>query len=94
MVNTIKDLWNGNITPYTQCGENNPEIKNLLDLMDQNKDDLYQITTPQQQEIFEKYTDCSEEYLLLLLEEAFCQGFCLASRLTSEALSDNSPFGA
>lgn len=39
-----------------------------------------------QKEIFQKYIDCSEDYLLRLTELAFCDGFCLGSHLATESL--------
>ena len=84
---TIRELWNGNIAPCDSCGENDPEIKELISLMDRNKHALLRIITPQQQDLLEKYSDCSEEYVLRLTEQAFVSGFSLAYKLTMEANS-------
>lgn len=89
MTRTIADLWNGNIAPCEHCGSHDPEINNLLALLERHEESLNRITTPQQQEIITKYTDCFDEYLLRLVEQAFCEGFSLASRLLTEALQEN-----
>ena len=40
MVGVIEDLWYGNIDPQVQRVEGNKEIKNLLNLMGKNRDEL------------------------------------------------------
>lgn len=87
MTQTIENLWNGEITPCEKCGAHDPEINDLLVLMRRNKEALSKEITVQQQETFEKYIDCSDEYVLRMTERAFCDGFCLASRLLTESLS-------
>lgn len=83
---TIKDLWYGKIGPCDHCGSCDPELNHLTDLMERSREDLNKISTPQQMDIFEKYIDCADEYSRLMMEQAFCEGFCLASRIMAEAL--------
>ena len=87
MKSAIKDLWNGNIAPCDCCGSHDSEINELITLMERHRTTLCNHITPTQQEILEKYIDCSDEYLLRLTEHAFCDGFCLATRLLTEALN-------
>lgn len=87
MSQTIKDLWNGNIAPCEHCGSHDAETNHLIGLMERNREALWAELSDAQKERFQKYIDCSEEYLLRMLELAFCDGFCIASRLTVEALS-------
>lgn len=86
MAQTIVDLWNGNITPCEHCGAHDKEANELIDLMEKNRLDLNQGLTDTQKESFQKYIDCSDEYLLRMLELAFCDGFCLGSQLVAESL--------
>ena len=86
MAQTIVDLWNGNITPCEHCGAHDKEANALIDLMERNRLDLNQGLTDTQKESFQKYIDCSDEYLLRMLELAFCDGFCLGSKLVAESL--------
>ena len=86
MKNTIEKLWGGNIAPYKKCGENEPEIKKLLRLMDENYNDLSKELNDTQKAALKKYTDCTDEYLYFITAQAFCDGFSLASQLLTEAL--------
>lgn len=86
MKQTIQELWNGNIAPGENCGVGQFKIERIAVLMERNREALNQELGQQQKAIFEKYIDCSEEYLGLLSEQAFCDGFCLGSRLMAEVL--------
>ena len=87
MSQSIRDLWNGNGSPADHCGTHDPEINELVALMERHRESLCKEIGSKQQETLEKYIDCSDEYLLRLTEQAFCDGFCLASKLLTEALS-------
>jgi len=84
---TILDLWNGNIAPCEHCGSHDPVINDLIGLMERNRENLSRGLTEAQLEILQKYMDCSDEYLLRMLELAFCDGFRLGSKLMVEALA-------
>ena len=84
MKQTIADLWNGNIAPIEQCGSRDRHVNELLCLIDRNRESLNNGLTQEQREIFQKYIDCSEEYLLRMMELAFSEGFCLAGKLVTE----------
>ena len=86
MIQTIQDLWNGNVTPYEHCGAHDSEANKLNNLLERNREALSEKLTEAQREIFQKYTDCSDEYLLRMLELAFADGFVLGSRLMVEVL--------
>lgn len=88
MLHTIADLWNGNIAPSEHFASHDPEVNHLIMLIERNREKLCVGLTPMQVDLFQKYTDCSEEYLLRMQELAFCEGFCLAGKLFSEILSD------
>ena len=81
---TIIDLWNGNVAPCEWCGAHDPEANHLVGLMERNRESLREGLTAAQAEIFQKYIDCSEEYLLRMLELSFSDGFCLGGKLTME----------
>lgn len=86
MLQTISDLWNGNIAPFEHCGAHDPEANHLIYLMERNREALCGELPDMQKETFQKYIDCSEEYRLRMMELAFCDGFCLGSRFAIEAL--------
>lgn len=82
---TISDLWNGNLAPCAHCGSHDPEANRLLTLLERNRESLYKGLTQEQKDDFQKYIDCSEAYLLRMMELAFCAGFSLGSRLSAES---------
>ena len=86
MNNTIIDLWNGNIAPCEHCGSHDPQANQLLRLRERHDGALRRGLTPDQLEVFEKYMDCSEDYLFRMMELAFCEGFSLGGKLAAEAL--------
>ena len=86
MKQTITDLWNGNLAPVEHCGSRNPQVNELVCLIEQNRENLNDGLTQVQRETFQKYIDCSEEYLLRMLELAFYDGFCLAGKLAVEMM--------
>ena len=86
MQKTISELWNGNIAPYEHCGENDTQANHLIGLIERNREALCRDLSEAQKERFQKYIDCSEEYLLRMMELAFGDGFCLGSRLAIESL--------
>lgn len=88
MQNIIEDLWNGNIVPSRDCGTNDPQIGELIALMERNKEKLLNTLPPNQTIILENYMDCTEEFLCLSSMHAFREGFCLASKLLTDALSN------
>lgn len=83
---TIIDLWNGNIAPCEHCGAHDPEANYLVSLMERNRETLREGLTAAQIELFQKYIDCSEEYLLRMLELAFCDGVCMGGKLAMEII--------
>ena len=83
---TIIDLWNGNVAPAEDCGSRDPEANHLFSLMVRNEEKLRGGLTDAQKEVLQKYTDCSAEYLMRMLELAFCEGFSLGCKLVTESL--------
>lgn len=83
---TIIDLWNGNIAPCEHCGAHDPEANYLVSLMEGNRETLREGLTAAQIELFQKYIDCSEEYLLRMLELAFCDRVCIGGKLAMEII--------
>lgn len=85
MMQTIIDLWRGNIAPCEHCGSHDAQSNQLIDLIERNREALCGGLTAAQAEVFQKYIDCTDEYWLRLMELAFCEGFCLGTRLATEA---------
>ena len=88
-MNILEDFWYGNINPQEQSKDNNRAIKELLNLMGRNRDQLQANMTPEQQEILEKYDDCVNEMYGLIETAIFAYAFRLGGRLMLATLLDD-----
>ena len=80
-MNILEEFWYGNINPQEESKDNNRAIKELLNLMGRNRDQLQATLTPEQQEILEKYDDCVNEMYGLIETAIFACAFRLGGRL-------------
>jgi hypothetical protein len=80
-MNILEEFWYGNINPQEQSKDNNRTVKELLNLMGRNRDQLQATLTPEQQEILEKYDDCVNEMYGLIETAIFAYAFRLGGRL-------------
>ena len=88
MKSTIKELLHGNITPQEDSRNNSPEMKELMEYMARHHDDLLEIMTNEQKEVFEKFEDCWGEYASYAKEAIFEYAFRLGVRLSMEIQKD------
>ena len=88
MVKTIAQIWNGTLVPEADIKEDNPQIAELKNLLERNRKHLEQSLNEKEKEILEEYDDCVTEYIDILGEQAFCNGFCLGAKITTEALTE------
>lgn len=86
MTKTISQLWSGKLDPVTRLGMNNIEIDKMEKLMSDNYAKLKTKLNDETKENLEKYVDCVNDYVLLISEQSFCDGFCLGSKISAEAL--------
>ena len=84
----FEQLWNGNITPYKNCGKGDQEVEELTELIERNKKSLDNSLENGQKKLLERYVGCCNEYWYLITVHAFRTGFSLASKLLTEALSE------
>lgn len=89
MTNTIVRLWHGDLEPVSSSGTNDPELKELERLLQRNGERLEEYLDEKGKALFEKYYNCVEEYISVLCEQAFSNGFCLGTKITAEALTFN-----
>ena len=87
MLNILTQILNGQVKPFEQIGEGSETIKELVGLIERNSCNLCETLNDKQKEILEKYNDCIEEYYELLIEDAFCVGFSLSTKILTEALT-------
>ena len=89
MENTIQELWHGNIVPQEDSRTNSKAMKELMGYIARHSEDLGKLLNEEQQEIFEKYQECWNEYVSLAEAAFFEYAFKLGARLTHEALIDS-----
>ena len=83
----LEELWYGNVSPQEQSKEHSREIKNLIELMDKNRDNLSATLTEQQKDTLAKYDDCVNETYGIIEREIFAYGFRLGGQLMLETLT-------
>ena len=88
-MNTIKDLWYGNIVPEDDIRNRSPEMKQLMEYMARHHKDLLESMTDEQKVIFEKFDDCWCEYASLTEEAVFKYAFKLGMRIALETLTES-----
>lgn len=87
MRETICALWNGDLAPVEHCGVYDSKANQLMHLRARDREALRGTLTETQQELYQKFLDVSEDYLLRMMELSFQEGFCLGSRLWAESLT-------
>ena len=87
MKRTLVDLWYGNIDPQEQA-QANPQVPDLLKLLERNHDALSKTLNDDQKELLEKYQSCADEISGFCERDSFIYGFRLGMRLAIEALTD------
>ena len=60
-MDTLEDLYYGNLFPHEKCAKLDDEMKELIGLLNRNEENLIANLSDEQKEIFEKYKDCSLE---------------------------------
>ena len=85
-MNTIKELWHGNIVPQDDARNNTKEMKDIMGYMSRHHDELIESMTDEQKEIFAKFADCWSEYMNLAEAAIFEYAFKLGMRIAIETL--------
>lgn len=86
-MNTLEELYYGNLFPHEQCAKLDDEVKELLKLLNRNEEKLTATLTESQKEIFEKYKECSHEISEICERNAFLNGFKLGARIIIESVN-------
>lgn len=87
MTLTLRELWHGNLHPFSNSGKNNKELRDSFSLKKKNHERLEAVLNDNQKELLERYNESIDEELDLLIEQAFCDGYCLGTKITVEALT-------
>lgn len=86
-MDTLEDLYYGNLFPHEKCAKLDNEVKELLKLLNRNEEKFTATLTESQKETFEKYKDCNYEISEISEREFFIKGFQLGTRIIIEAIS-------
>ena len=87
-MNTLEDLYYGNLFPHEKCAKLDDEVKELLKLLNRNEEKLTATLTEVQKETFEKYKDCNYEISEICEQNAFLYGFRLGARLIIDVVNN------
>ena len=87
-MNTLEDLYYGNIVPNEKCAKLDDEVKELLKLLNRNEEKLVATLTEAQKETFEKYKDCNREISEISEREKFLNGFRLGARIIIDVVNN------
>lgn len=85
MNNTISQLYRGELEPKNILGNGNVELRRMEILIRNNLERLKENLNENEKEVLEKYSGLVDEYIFLMSEQAFCDGFCLGMRISAEA---------
>ena len=86
-MNILEDLWFGNISPWERPFKKDSAYAELLALVIRHQDDLNGRLNDEEKEIFEKYSDCSNEMHDLTEREAFVKGFTIGAQIIIAVLT-------
>lgn len=87
-MDTLEDLYYGNLFPHEKCAKLDDEMKELLGLLNRNEEKLTAILSDVQKETFEKYKDCNREISEICERNAFLNGFRLGARIIIEVINN------
>ena len=87
-MNTLEDLYYGNLFPHEKCSRLDDEVKELLKLLNRNEEKLIATLSDEQKEIFEKYKDCNREIFEISEREKFLNGFRLGARIIIDVVNN------
>ena len=87
-MNTLEDLYYGNLFPHEKCAKLDDEVKELLKLLNRNEEKLTATLSEEQKETFEKYKDCNREISEINEREILLNGFRLGARLIIDVVNN------
>ncbi len=87
-MNILEALWFGNISPWERPFKKDSAYAELLALVIRHQDDLLSRLNDEEKEIFEKYSECSNEMHDLTEREAFVKGFIIGAQIVIAVMTD------
>lgn len=86
-MNILEDLYYGNISPCERNFKKGSVYSELLGYIVRHQEDLQKRMNDEEKEIFEKFTECTNEMYSMTEREAFVSGFTLGARIIIEVMS-------
>jgi len=86
-MDTLEDLYYGNLFPHKKVSKLDDEMKELLGLLNRNEEKLIANLSDEQKETFEKYKDCNREISEICERQAFITGFKLGAKIVIESMT-------
>lgn len=86
-MDTLEDLYYGNLFPHEKCAKLEDETKELLGLFNRNEEKLTVTFSDEQKETFEKYKDCNREISGICERQSFITGFKLGAEIVIESIT-------
>ena len=86
-MNILEELWFGNISPWERPFKKDSAYAELLALVIRHQEDLNSRLNNEEKEIFEKYSECSNEMHDLTEREAFVKGFTIGAQIIIAVLT-------
>lgn len=86
-MDTLEDLYYGNLFPHEKCAKLDYETKELLGLLNRNEEKLTANLSDEQKEIFKKYKDCNREISEICERQSFITGFKLGAKIVIESMT-------
>jgi len=87
-MNILEDLWFGNISPWERPFKKDSAYAELLALVIRHQEDLNGRLNDEGKEIFEKYSECSNEMHDLTEREAFVKGFTIGAQIVIAVMTN------
>lgn len=87
-MNTLEDLYYGNLLPHEKCARLDDEVKELLKLLNRNEEKLISTLSDEQKETFGKYKDCNREISEISEREIFLNGFRLGAKIIVDVVNN------
>ncbi|MGN0477101.1 MAG: DUF6809 family protein [Ruminococcus sp.] len=86
-MDTLEDLYYGNLFPQEKSAKIDDETKELLTLLNRNEEKLMATLSDEQKETFEKYKDCNREISEICERKYFITGFKLGAKIIIESMT-------
>ena len=83
----LEELWYGNISPCERDFKRGSTYSELLGYIVRHEEDLQKRLNDEEKEIFEKFTECTNEMYGIAEREAFVRGFTLGARIIIEIMN-------